>query len=284
MNANDSVEYALDHMAKDVGKSLDATPLAIVGPILGDLDRRVRVAVESLKPELKKARVAIVLDTGGGVVELVEQMVTILRHHFQELYFVIPDRAMSAGTIFALAGDAIWMDYASCLGPIDPQIEKDGKLVPALSYVVQYDELVKKSLAGGISPAEYVLLQKLDLADLHSYQQARELSVSLLEEWLSKYKFKDWTETETRKLPVDAAMKQGRAREIAHALSDHTRWKSHGRPISMAVLKRDLNIRIDDKATTIELAESVRLHFNLLVDYGVRRGSPQTVHVPGCCI
>ena len=32
-----------------------------------------------------------------------------------------PDRAMSAGTIFALSADRIMMDYFSCLGPIDPQ-------------------------------------------------------------------------------------------------------------------------------------------------------------------
>lgn len=283
MNANQSVEYTLNIMAEDVGKALDATPLAIIGPILGDLDMLVREAVESVPTASKKARVAIVLDTGGGVVELVEQMVNILRHHFRELHFVIPDRAMSAGTIFALSGDSIWMDYASCLGPIDPQIEKDGKLVPALSYVVQYEQLVEKSRSGDIAPAEYILLQKLDLADLHSYQQARDLSVSLLEEWLSTYKFKDWVETEARKLPVDVAMRQGRAREIAHALSNHTRWKSHGRPISMAVWTRDLNIRIDDMETNPALRDAVRLYFNLLVDYGARRASPQTVHTPGYC-
>ena len=210
--------------------------------------------------------------------ELVERMVTILRHHFSELHFIIPNAAMSAGTIFALSGDVIWMDYFSCLGPIDPQIERDGKLVPALSYVVQFEDLARISIDGTISPAELVLLQKLDLADLHFYEQARSLSVSLLEEWLSRYKFKDWVETETRKQPVDEAMRRKRAREIAVELSNHTRWKSHGRPISMHVLTGQLNLRINDLATNPALYKAVKLYYDLLVDFTQKLGIVQLVH------
>jgi len=43
------------------------------------------------------------------------------------------------------------------------------------------------------------LLQQLDLAELHSFEEARELSNSLLKEWLATYKFKDWTITETHR-------------------------------------------------------------------------------------
>jgi membrane-bound ClpP family serine protease len=283
MNANRCVEITLDTFAESVGQHLDATPLAIVGPIFGDLDLRVREAVESIDPSKKKPKVAIILDTGGGVVELVERMVGILRHHFAELHFVIPDRAMSAGTIFAMSGDVIWMDYFACLGPIDPQIERDGKLVPALSYVVQFEELVAKSRAGLVSPAELLLLQKLDLADLHVYQQARDLSVSLLVEWLSNYKFKDWTMTAGQGLVVDEAMKKKRAEEIARALSDNVRWKSHGRPISMRVLTDQLNLRINDLAANPPLHEAVQLYYALLMDYVTKTGRAQAVHTPGHC-
>ena len=51
---------------------------------------------------------------------------------------IVPDGAMSAGTIFALSADRIMMDYFSCLGPIDPQIEKDDN-----SYVRSYFDLLK---------------------------------------------------------------------------------------------------------------------------------------------
>ena len=37
------------------------------------------------------------------------------------------------------------MDYHSCLGPIDPQLEKDGRLVPALSCVSPFETLDNRS-------------------------------------------------------------------------------------------------------------------------------------------
>ena len=50
-------------------------------------------------------------------------MVATLRSNYGDVTVIVPDRAMSAGTIFALSADRIMMDYFSCLGPIDPQIE-----------------------------------------------------------------------------------------------------------------------------------------------------------------
>ncbi|MBL8798332.1 MAG: hypothetical protein JNM56_30840 [Planctomycetia bacterium] len=140
-----------------------------------------------------------------------------------------------------------------------------------------------KSLAGQLSPAELILLQKLDLADLHSYEQAKNLSVNLLEEWLSKYKFKDWAQTQARKLPVDGNLRRQRAKEIAEALSDHTRWKSHGRPISMKVLTDQLNLRINDLGANPDLHQAVKLYFDLLMDYTQKTAKAQTVHAPGYC-
>jgi hypothetical protein len=122
------------------------------------------------------------------------------------------------------------------------------------------------------------------LADLHFYEQARELSVNLLVEWLSQYKFKDWIETEQTKKPVDDEMRRKRAREIAHALSDNTRWKSHGRPIPMKVLTDQLNLRINDLGANPELHQAVKVYFDLLIDYSGKTGRVQTVHVPGRCL
>lgn len=48
---------------------------------------------------------------------------------------MVPDCAMSAGTIFCMAGDKIWMGYYSSLGPIDPQVFNGKNWVPALGYL-----------------------------------------------------------------------------------------------------------------------------------------------------
>ena len=62
-------------------------------------------------------------------------MVEITRYFYNEVYFVILDQAMSAGTIWAMSGDKIYMNYASSLGPIDPQVATpEGRWVPALGF------------------------------------------------------------------------------------------------------------------------------------------------------
>ena len=63
-----------------------------------------------------------------------------------EVHFVVPNAAMSAGTIFCMSGDKIYMDYSSSLGPIDPQVPAhDGRLVPALGYIDKVNEFIEKA-------------------------------------------------------------------------------------------------------------------------------------------
>ena len=64
------------------------------------------------------------------------------------------------------------MDYFSCLGPIDPQVyDENNRLVPALSYLNQFNKLIDKANLGQLSSAEALLLNKLDLGKLHQFQQ-----------------------------------------------------------------------------------------------------------------
>lgn len=279
-NMDGAVELVLLHELQEIEELLSADVMTIYGPIAGRIDLQVRGAVEKLRHDSKRTKLAVVLDTPGGAIELVEQMVRTLRHHYPELVFIVPDRAMSAGTVFVMAGDAIFMDYFSVLGPIDPQLIRDNKRVPALAYLSQYKRLIKKSQSGKLSTAEMVLLQKLDLAELQLYEEARELSRTLLTEWLVQFKFKDWTVSSTTGNAVTADYKKERARQIADALSDHEKWHSHGRGISMGVLTRDLRVRIDDLdgINCPGLGDAVRLYFQTLRDYLTRVGFEQFVH------
>ena len=273
---DDYIKNQLNEHLKEIEKALGADGLTILSPILPGLDRTVRDVVEDIPT--KKNALVIMLDTPGGVVEVVERMVETIRHFYREVFFIIPDRAMSAGTIFALSGDRILMDYFSCLGPIDPQIEKDGVLVPALSYLNQFERLNKKAEDGVLTSAEYALLSKLDLGELYQFEQARELSVELLIKWLSNYKFKNWEQTETRKLPVTQEIKEERAGEIATALNKNDRWHSHGRGIDMKTLTGELNIRIEDYNTIPKLGKTVREYFELLRDYMIRANMTSFTH------
>ncbi|ENB7446317.1 serine dehydrogenasease [Klebsiella aerogenes] len=193
----------------------------------------------------------ILLQTNGGSVESVEKMVEITRHFYHEVYFIVPDSAMSAGTIWCMSGDKIYMDYASSLGPIDPQVQSsDGKWVPALGYLDKVEEIIEKSASGSITQAELMMVNNLDLAELRRYEEARELSKDLLKKWLVEYKFRDWQvhETSVSKLgqPVTQDEKIERAREIATVLSDNKKWHSHSRTIGINTIVYDLRLKIED--------------------------------------
>ena len=249
---------------------LEADALTIFSPIFPGLEDRVKNAVELFQKP--KSRIVVILDTLGGIVEVVERLVQIIRHHYCEVDFLIPDRAMSAGTVFVMSGNRIFMNYFSCLGPIDPQIVKDGEYVPALACLNQYKQLCEKARAGELNTAELLLLDKLDLGELYQFEQARQLSHDLLAQWLSTYKFKNWETHSSTKKAVTADEKRQRATEIAEALSDNERWRSHGRMISRETLISDpIRLKIEKLEDTPNLSPALDDYVGLLKDY-VQRG------------
>ena len=82
-----------------IGETLRADVVAMISPILSGLEIRLRTAIDALP--CKRKSVAVILDTPGVVVEVVERMVTALRCVYDDVTMIVPDRAMSAGTIFA---------------------------------------------------------------------------------------------------------------------------------------------------------------------------------------
>jgi hypothetical protein len=273
------VKESLERYLGEIERALDRDAIAIYGPIVNGLDTFVRDAIERLEHRHEAHRCCILLDTPGGTVEVVERMVDTIRTFYEDVTFIVPDRAMSAGTIFVMAGDSIMMDYFARLGPIDPQVQKEEGLVPALSYLIQYERLLEKDREGQLTNAEYALLAKFDLAELHQFEQARELSITLLKKWLAKYKFKNWSRTETSGRAVDQTMREERARQIARVLSDNTRWHSHGRGISRETLESDdIKLRIDDLGLDKALQTSVRKYHHCLSDFMRTVRMPIFVH------
>ncbi len=256
--------------------------ITFIGPIVYGVDDAVRDAVES-RPA-RRPHLAVLLETPGGYVEVAERIATTLRGHYSRVDFIIPNHAFSAGTVLVMSGDAIWMDYYAVLGPIDPQIElsPDRGFVPALGYLVQYQRLLDKAATGLLSAAELAwLIEKFDPAELYAFEQQRELSITLLKNWLATYKFKNWHVTATRRLPVTPAMRTERAREIAEALNRTEQWHSHSRGLSMAVLRDELNLLIDDFGAIPAVRECVHAYHQLLLDYLQRAGASGAIHMPG---
>jgi hypothetical protein len=222
----------------------------------------------------KRKAIAIFLTTTGGQAEVVEKLVEVVRNHYELVYFVVPVAAMSAGTIFCMSGDKIYMDYSSSLGPIDPQVpDREGKfLVPALGHLDKVNEIIDKSRKNTITPVEFQWLLAQDLAMLRFYEQARDLSIALLKKWLVQYKFKDWLTHRTNNpgTPVTVAEKETRATEIATLLSNNTHWNSHGRFIGISTLAKECKLHIDDFGKDPDLQKAVRTYNDVLSDYLAR--------------
>lgn len=265
------VHQLLEEKLLELEAHFNADILTYYGPFEGGENAFLRIIEELAQDEKKKEKIYVILTTGGGSATVVERIVNILRHHYSEVNFIVPDYAFSAGTIFCMSGDNILMDYFSVLGPIDPQVQnREGKLVPALGYLDKINELIIKAQNDTLTNAEFIILKDFDLAELRSYQQAKDLTIDLLEKWLVNYKFKNWTQHRTNPdligQDVTEEQKITRAKEIAEALSDNNKWKYHGRPINIQALK-DLRLEIEDYSAEEPRRKLIRDYYELLSDY-----------------
>lgn len=277
---DDTIKAILNERLRELELYFESDVIFHYGEIHPSLEKSFRDFIEQLKKdtEFERPRLTVVLNTPGGSAETVEKMVNIIRFHYEEVYFVVPDYAMSAGTIFCMSGDRIYMDYSSSLGPIDPQVFNGKNWVPALGYLDKVEQLVEKSAKGELTEAEFLILQKIDLAELRSYEMARDLTVSLLKEWLVDYKFKNWDKHSSTGKDVTANEKKVRAEEIAKLLGNNSLWQSHGRSIGIKTLTGILKLRIEDYSKEPELRNLIRNYNDLITEYILRHGPKIFVH------
>lgn len=262
----------IDSSLSDIETTLDADVISFFGEIRTGVDSIMKNIVEELaSDDGKHDQLVVILTTPGGTLNPLERMVTIFRHFYSKVIFIVPDYAYSAGTILCMSGDEIWMNYYSALGPIDPQVPlADGTVVPALGYLDKVNEMIDKSRAGELTDAEFLLLRDMDLAKLRAFEQAKELAIDLIEKWLANYKFKDWVQ-HSDGAPVTEEEKKQRAREIASYLSDNNIWKSHSRPISIDELGQ-MKLKVRDYTDDAALAELIDTYNELCMEYIADQG------------
>lgn len=288
------VENTLHAVRLELSKATGGADVYLLkSPMMQGVDDIFRTEIEGVcdnrggAPATDKA--VVLVETNGGSVETVERIVSVLRKHYAIVEFIIPSYAYSAGTILVMSGDEIWMDYYAVLGPIDPQYQsEDGRHVPGMGYLAKFRELTERINTthdedGNELPdprAELAFLTKrFDPARLFAIEQAIEHAQKLLIEWLPKYKFKDWTERETTKVPVTNQDRIDRAKQIAEVLGNTTRWHSHGRGISIRELaSEEIKLKIKDFGTEPNLNGHVRHYHGLFVDYAARMGFNAALH------
>jgi len=270
-----TIKELLNERLEALEKHFDADVVFYFGEIHPFMIRPFRDFIERRREtEGSKERLVVIINTPGGSAEAVEKIVEIIRFHYGEVFFVVPDMALSAGTILCMSGDRLFMDYSSSVGPIDPQVFNGKDWVPALGYLDKVEELLEKARNNSLTDAEFLILQGLDLALLRRYEQARDLTVTLLKKWLVQYKFRTWAthRTDPAKLgqPVTADEKRVRAEEIAKLLGDNKLWLSHGRMIGPDTLRTMMRLEIDDYSNDATLRPTIRLYNDLLTEYIAR--------------
>jgi len=205
--------------------------------------------VDSINPDIRK--VDVFLATRGGSAHQVIRFVNALRTRFDEVDFIIPSFCMSAGTLFALSGDNIWMTERACLGPIDPQIPtKDGRLVPAqalLLLVKQLQEQGQEALnkGGNVPWAAVRIIDTIDKKELGNAITASDYSIDMATQFLINYKFRNWNVRRTSGLDVTPDYREARAKTIANDLASHEKWKNHGHALSRDILWKEIKLEIE---------------------------------------
>jgi hypothetical protein len=131
----------------------------------------------------------------GGSPDSAESIVALLRARFASIRFVVPGMAKSAATMICCAGDEVWLDERSELGPIDPQMlisRTDGVRVMApAQFILKQFDLAKAALAKDPSQmsAWLPLLQPLGPSLLTQCVAANSLALELSRTWLQNYMF-----------------------------------------------------------------------------------------------
>ena len=200
-------------------------------------------------PQDEKA-IDVILVTPGGSAEQVAKFVDKLRPRFDNIAFILPYMAMSAGTIFAMSGNDLIMGKNSYIGPTDPQVpNKEGFYVPAQAILALIAIIQKRGealLTKGQNPpwTDLQILRQLDGKDIGNAFTASEYSMELVQGYLYNYKFKDWTVHSTDGRPVTDDDRWTRATEIASRLCTHTQWKTHSRGITRDVAWNECKIKV----------------------------------------
>jgi Serine dehydrogenase proteinase len=217
----------------------------------------------------EKNAIDVLIATPGGSAQQVSKFVNRLRPRFEDVAYLIPDVAMSAGTIWVMSGDEIWMDERAVIGPIDPQVPgRDGRLLPLQGLRVLVDEIRvrgEEMLKKGQQPAwsDIAILRNIDPKELGNVTSASQYSIQLTTEYLRQFKFKNW-KTRSDGTVVTDEMRLLTARKIAEQLCDHASWRTHSHGITREVADAELHLKIRKPESVDGLQRAMRRLWALL--------------------
>lgn len=180
------------------------------------------------------AELDLMINSPGGLPDIAEKLVGMMRSHCSSIRAVVPSQAKSAATLMCCGCDSVVMSDASELGPTDPQMPHFTQGVwnyfPAHSFIDTYDKLVRDiNERGQLLPADIPQWDQIDLAHVDRCRKAVEHSKVLATNWLCEWMMKD---------------RKDKAKETALKLAEGKSYLSHGRVIDWKEAQEDLGLEI----------------------------------------
>lgn len=165
----------------------------------------------------------LLLHTPGGDLAATESIIDYLRKMFGlDIRAIIPQLAMSAGTLIACSCKEIIMGKQSNIGPVDPQFGG----IPAHGVISEFNkalEEVKKDPS--TIPIWQVVVGKYHPTFIGECANATTMASEILNKWLTSNMFKDH---------VDGVAK---ATKVVEYLNNHDDTKTHSRHIHIEEAK-----------------------------------------------
>lgn len=162
----------------------------------------------------------LVLHTPGGEFAATESLVDYLRSTFgTDIRAIVPQLALSAGTMIACACKTIVMGKHSSLGPIDPQFQG----IPAHGVVEEFKRAHEEVKADPrTAPIWQVVVSKYSPAFIGECEKAIQWSNEMVKEWLLTGMLQGKENAEST------------AASIVTELGNHALTKSHARHLSIS--------------------------------------------------
>ena len=131
----------------------------------------------------------ILLHTPGGNISAAEHIVHYLRSKFDtNIRAIIPQIAMSAGTMISCSCESIVMGKQSCLGPFDPQLNG----ISARRVLIEFKQAAKEIAEDQNKiPIWQVIIGKYHPTFVQSCELACKRAEKLVSDWLYTNMFKD---------------------------------------------------------------------------------------------
>lgn len=193
----------------------------------------------------------LILHTPGGDISATESLVVYLKSIFgKDIRVIIPQMAMSAGTMISCCAKEVIMGKHSNLGPIDPQYG----MYRAHGIIEEFENIKQEHVKNPLGTQVWgPILSKYTPTLVGECQKVIDWSNGLVKQWLKENMFEGVTNVEDK------------ANNVVESIGSHALTKSHSRHLHIDYL-RNIGLNITALEEDSELQDKVlSIHHSTMI-------------------